>query len=308
MTASPKRAEASWGSWFVRRGYARSGYLDDGERSAFASVGRSLHGARVLDLAVGGGRTASFLAPVAGSYLGIDSSPGMVRQARRRYPSVDLQIGDMRELSGFADATWDVVDISFNSIDALPHDAREDLLHDVHRVLRPGGHVVLSMLNLRDGPAERPALRELTPALHRHSWRHPRMRAEQVLHTVLSLWLYRTSVRQAREGPDWAWRPLRAHEFRFLVHFSLFGAAVRTLRDADLEIVGAWSSTGVPLDIDAERHDVDYMHFHCRRPVEARSRSRRANASRPRRGIIAPHHPARHDTLEGAIDGDQAGS
>jgi len=264
-TTTEQVASERWGSRFVRRDYERSGYLEAGERAAFASVGeRALAGAHILDLAIGGGRTTSFLASVAETYVGIDISPEMVALARRRFPGVDLRVGDVRDLSGFADGGWDVVDLSFNSIDALPRADRLATLREIHRILAPGGHFVVSMLNLRDGPAESPGLEDLKPSLRPSTWRHPRMAGLQTARALMAFWYHRGSVAHTEQGDDWAMRPLRAHEFRFVVHFSRFGAAVRMLREAGFTIEGSWSSAGEPLDLASERVDVDYMHFHCR--------------------------------------------
>jgi SAM-dependent methyltransferase len=261
----------SWGARAVRSAYHRAGYLEDGERAAFASVGDdALNGARILDLAVGGGRTTAFLAPVAGTYLGVDISPEMLRMARSRYPGVAFAEGDLGDLSGFADASWDVIDISFNSIDVLPHDRRLRTLSDIHRMLVPGGHLVLSMLLLADGPPDAPSLGELAPVLTGRGWRHPRMRARQTLSMLLGFWHYHRNSAQAVEGDGWAWRPLRAHQFRFVTLFSTLPSAIADLRAAGLDVVGAWSPGGLPLRLErsATPPGVVYAHFHCRRPAE----------------------------------------
>jgi SAM-dependent methyltransferase len=262
MSLSPQLSSERWGRRAVRGQYGTSGYLEAGEQAAFASA--DLEQAEILDLAVGGGRTTSFLAPDAARYVGIDISPQMVELARGRFPGVDLRVGDLRELSGFADASFDAVVVSYNSIDALPREDRAPTLREFHRVLVPRGHLVLSMLNLPDGPPEAPSLRDLTPFLRPGPWRSPRWTAKRVGRALKAFWYYRGAVGHTEEGPDWAVRPLRAHEFRFVVHFSRFGAAVRTLRDAGFAIDGAWASDGEVLDLEAERVDVDYMHFHCR--------------------------------------------
>jgi SAM-dependent methyltransferase len=264
-TTTEQVASGRWGTRFVRRYYVRSGYLEAGERAAFASVGdETLRGARILDLAIGGGRTTSFLAPVAGTYVGIDLSPEMVELARGRFPAVDLRVGDLRDLSAFADGEWDLVDVSFNSIDAVPRADRLATLREIRRILAPDGHFVVSMLNLGDGPAESPGLADFKPSLRPSSWRHPRMTSMHVLRSAMAFWYHRTTVAHTEQGADWAMRPLRAHEFRFVVHFSRFGAAVRMLREAGFTVEGSWSSAGEPLDLASERVDVDYMHFHCR--------------------------------------------
>jgi SAM-dependent methyltransferase len=271
VTAPGTPSSAKWGSRSVRRSYGRSGYLEDGERAAFASVGdAALDGARILDLAVGGGRTTSFLAPVAGTYLGVDISPEMLRMALGRYPGVAFAQGDLADLSGFADASWDVIDVSFNSIDVLDHEQRRRSLRDLHRMLVPGGHLVISSLLLHPGPVDAPSLSELAPALTRHGWRHPRMRAAQTRDTLLGLWHFRRNRSQIAEGDGWAWRPLRGHEFRFVTYFSTLPHAIAGFREAGFDVIGAWSETGLPLRLErrASPRGVGHAHFHCRRPAE----------------------------------------
>jgi SAM-dependent methyltransferase len=260
---------SAWGAPSVRGAYDRAGFHDDGERAVFSSVGEdALKGARILDLAVGGGRTTAFLAPVAGTYLGVDLSPEMLEMARSRHPGVAFAEGDLDDLSGFADASWDVIDVSLNSIDVLPHDRRQHALRHLHRMLVPGGHLVLSSLLLHDGPPDQPSLDELAPALTRRGWRHPRTRAALTLKTLLGLWHYRRNRAHMVEGDGWAWRPLRAHEFRFVTYFTTLPNAIGGFRAAGLDVIGAWTPEGLPLRLKRQvtPRGVGYAYFHCRRP------------------------------------------
>ena len=60
-------------------------------------------GATVLELGVGGGRTAGPLAKIAGQYIGIDYSQAMVEACRARYPLLEFRHGDATDLSQFED-------------------------------------------------------------------------------------------------------------------------------------------------------------------------------------------------------------
>ncbi len=259
-------ADAAWGTWFVRRMFHDDGFTDEGERAAVEHLDGALDGARVLDLGFGTGRTTSWLAPRAGGYVGIDVSPGMVRAARRRHPGVDLRLGDARRLDGIADASVDLVVFSFNGIDAIPHRERGATLRELRRVLADGGRALLSMLNLdEEGAATAaPSLAAVARPLVHEAPRHPRMGVTHALEAALGFVHYPRTAARAEAGEDWAWRPMREHEFRFLAHYTRFGAAMRSLRAAGLVPEAAWSSTGMALELDAERHPFPYAHVVCR--------------------------------------------
>jgi len=111
---------------------------------------------RVLEVAVGPGaalvemaRSVDLDMPV----IGLDLSDGMLRQAARRVgeaglANVDLVQGDARALP-FADGRFDVV---FNAymLDLIRLADMPNVLGEFHRVLRPGGRLVLLNLSKRD--------------------------------------------------------------------------------------------------------------------------------------------------------------
>lgn len=97
-------------------------------------------GVRVLDLACGPGHIAAAAAQRGAQVTGVDFSPQMLAQARRRYPDIAFQAGDA-EASPLADAGVDAVVMGY----ALFHFARpERALAECARVLRPGGRVAFT--------------------------------------------------------------------------------------------------------------------------------------------------------------------
>jgi SAM-dependent methyltransferase len=96
-------------------------------------------GDRLLDVACGSG-LAMELARIRGaSCAGLDASPGLVAVARDRNPGCDIRVGDMDALP-WDPASFDVV-TSFRGIrDTTPGAAGE-----IHRVLRPGGRVGITV-------------------------------------------------------------------------------------------------------------------------------------------------------------------
>jgi len=114
-------------------------------------------GRAVLDLGMGAGRTTLHLSPLAAEYVGIDYSPAMVAHTSARFPGQRIELGDARDLSRFADGTFDLVLFSYNGIGAVDHEGRLRILGEVARVLRPGGVFLFSVHNrdfvgAHDGP------------------------------------------------------------------------------------------------------------------------------------------------------------
>lgn len=103
-------------------------------------------GERVLEVGFGPGidlvRLRTAVGP-DGSVAGIDASGQMLRQARKRTADhdVDTRLGSAESLP-WPDAFFDAV-LSINSIAFWPDP--EAGLAEIHRVLRPGGRVVIAM-------------------------------------------------------------------------------------------------------------------------------------------------------------------
>jgi SAM-dependent methyltransferase len=257
--------ESYWDAADVVSRFATStGSTDAGEAAALRSLAEWAHG-DVLDIGVGGGRTTGLLAPSARSYVGVDLSGEMLDLARRRYPDADLRPGDAADLAGLPDTAYDLVVFSFNGLDALDHEGRGAALRAMARVTRPGGRVLFSSLNL-DGVSfgERPwrvAGGVLSPRFRyhlRHAARHP----SSVLRSLRN---YRRTRQESEDGEGWGRRPLREHEFRFVVHFATMEETVAEARTAGLEVVAAYADDGRVLAPSTAHTDADYVHFLCRK-------------------------------------------
>lgn len=242
--------------------YLHQGINDPGEAVALAAVAPQLAG-DVLDLGVGAGRTTGLLAAGARTYVGVDIAPGMIQAARRRHPGVCLLLGDASDLRDHADDSYDLVLFSHNGLDALDIAGRSAALREMARVLRPGGRVVFSSLN-RDGVSydERPwrprSLRPRALALEAAvAARHPGRVLRSVAH-------HRFTRGAVDDGPDWSRRPLREHEFRFLLLFATVPVTVALARGCGLVVEHAWDERAVPVDPAMAGETADWVHYVCR--------------------------------------------
>ena len=134
----------------------------------------------VLDIGVGAGRTARYLAPLARRYEAVDYSPVMVRYLNQTMPEISVLQADFRDLRAFRDGSFDFVFATDNVIDALSHEGRLRALSEASRILPAGGLLVFSSHNLAYKAAFLPP-----------QWRwscHPLTAAANVAKFALSWW------------------------------------------------------------------------------------------------------------------------
>ena len=142
--------------------------LFEGERRIFKNHAESFSG-RVLDIGIGVGRTTSTLGDKAARYVGLELSPAKVRVAKDRFPALDIREMDMREVpKAFDSVQFDVILISYNSIDYIPWSDRQPLLTSLGRLLSDGGLLILSAHSLEFLRHNPPRLR--SGGAERSSW------------------------------------------------------------------------------------------------------------------------------------------
>src|SRR5689334_48772 len=107
---------------------------------------------RVLELGCGAGRLTGHLQEIAEDVHAIDVSPTMLRACLAAYPGVRGEIGDIRDLSGFGDHSYDAIVAGFGVLDVLNDPERRAALAHLRRILVPGGLLVFSSHNRDAGP------------------------------------------------------------------------------------------------------------------------------------------------------------
>ncbi len=91
----------------------------------------------ICDLGCGPGHVAHYLHQRGAAVLGIDLSPAMIAEARRRYPTLRFETGDIRSLS-HEDNTFGAA-VAMYSLIHFGDRELADALREVHRTLVPGG-------------------------------------------------------------------------------------------------------------------------------------------------------------------------
>lgn len=102
---------------------------------------------KLLDVGCGNGRLAKFLKQKNIKYVGIDNNEELIKIARQRHPYATFELADQTSLP-FPDASFDHV----WNIAAFHHVPSQKLrlqtLHEMYRVLKKGGFLILTVWNL----------------------------------------------------------------------------------------------------------------------------------------------------------------
>lgn len=102
-------------------------------------------GGPVVELGSGPGHVTAYLAGRGADAVGIDLSPVMVAEARRRFPAMTFEVGDLRQLSRpAASSGWAAV-LGWYSLIHLATSELPAAVAALARPLAPGGRVVLAL-------------------------------------------------------------------------------------------------------------------------------------------------------------------
>lgn len=102
-------------------------------------------GRAVVEVGSGPGHVTAYLAAGGADAVGLDLSPGMVDEARRRFPGRSFELGDLRRLSRPATSSaWSAV-LAWYSLIHLAASELPAALAALVRPLAPGGWLVLAV-------------------------------------------------------------------------------------------------------------------------------------------------------------------
>lgn len=134
--------------------YAGLTKLQAAEKVIVKELNEVIQQANVLDIGIGGGRTTYELAPLAKSYIGLDYAQSMVEYCKEAFSDIkhaEFVHADARKLPDyFSENQFDVVMFSFNGIDCVPFEDRQQILDGVNYILKSEGHFIFSIHNIRN--------------------------------------------------------------------------------------------------------------------------------------------------------------
>ncbi len=143
--AAPKNIgwERSAAAWIASQGahgdFTRQYVLDPVMTARIAGRGF----VTALDIGCGEGRFVRMMAQHGIAAIGIDPTPGLIEEARRRDPTGDYRIGHAEALD-IAEASVDLV-VSYLSL--IDIEQMQAAIAEMARVLKPGGTLLIANLN-----------------------------------------------------------------------------------------------------------------------------------------------------------------
>jgi SAM-dependent methyltransferase len=124
--------------------------LDRALIAAFAELVRAADAGPVADLGCGPGSVTGYLHSLGLNAFGVDLSPTMIELARQAHPDLRFEVGSMADLEAGDGALGGV--LAWYSIIHTPPEEVPAVLTEFHRVLAPGGHLLLAFFQADDDP------------------------------------------------------------------------------------------------------------------------------------------------------------
>ncbi|MEV4014346.1 class I SAM-dependent methyltransferase [Nonomuraea angiospora] len=125
--------------------------LDRAALAAFAELVRTGGaGTLVAELGCGPGHMTAHLRDLGLDAFGIDLSPAMIKLAREAHPDLRFEVGSMDAID-LADGALDGV-LSWYSVIHTPPQELPPYFAEFHRVLAPGGHLLLGFFESEGEP------------------------------------------------------------------------------------------------------------------------------------------------------------
>ncbi|HZR57781.1 MAG TPA: class I SAM-dependent methyltransferase [Terriglobales bacterium] len=242
------------------RSYIAQEKLQPPEEAILSTLKPELSAMRMLDLGVGGGRTTVHFAPLVNDYVGVDYSEKMVAACQSRFRSSlhksSFRVADACSMPEFADGSFDFVLFSYNGLDYVSGEMRQKALHEIRRVLCPGGKFAFSSHNLN-------ALRQ---RLKLRLWQHPKRFAAQLI--------WKTRFRQHNPILVDIWNGEKvvvndgALDFRLHTYYLTPQAQMNDLNETGFSDVRAFNLASGKIISDGpslEKNKEDWIYYLCSR-------------------------------------------
>jgi len=210
---------------------------------------------RVLELGCGGGRVTGYLGVLSLDVHAIDLSPTMVSYCRKTYPEVAFEVADLRDLSKFGEAQFDVVSAWDNVLDILGDEERRRVLRDIRRILSSQGLFIMSSHNL----AHAPHILTPTQSLRYHD---PARLVVDIARLPRAYVNRRRLKRYEHINADFAILNDVSHDFRALHYYISRDGQARRFEEEDFELLDCLDEDGRPVysgDDETQQSDLHYV-------------------------------------------------
>jgi ubiquinone/menaquinone biosynthesis C-methylase UbiE len=167
VTTRPITTEEGYDAWAIR--YDEPNDLVELEQPVVRKILDDMPPGAALDAACGTGRHAAYLASRGHKVIGVDISAGMLAAAAAKMPDGDFRQGDLCQLP-VPDEHVDIV-VCALALTHVPELA--PVLAEFARVLRPGGHLVIS-----DSRMDYPLVQQLPDGGYGYMPHRPRATSE----------------------------------------------------------------------------------------------------------------------------------
>lgn len=133
--------------------YAAATGLQPLEQAILDLLAAWLPGKSMLDIGVGAGRTTEHFAGRVQEYVGVDYAAPMINACKSRltgkFAHATFEVCDASDMRRFEDSRFDFVLFSFNGIDYVDHQVRQDIFAEIRRVGRQDGFFCFSSHNIQ---------------------------------------------------------------------------------------------------------------------------------------------------------------
>jgi ubiquinone/menaquinone biosynthesis C-methylase UbiE len=213
---------------------------------------------RMLDIGVGGGRTTKYFSKLTEEYVGIDYSENMIKVCRkkfRKYPKISFATADARNLLIFKDNYFDFVLFSHGGLDAVEHEDRLRILHEIRRVAKRGGYFSFSTSNLD----------AMLQFCQIKLSKNPKVLAKNLIRLLLirqlnpQMWKY---VRGKRKDLDHTMFIIGADDWGLKTYCIAPEAQVTQLKDSGFENIRTYDLQGKEITGSPNTTDIE-LHYFC---------------------------------------------
>lgn len=146
----------------------RRDYLNSFEKDELKRLIGDVKGKKVLDVGCGTGRLIGYLQNEGAEVTGVDLSEKMVEKVQKKFSFIDVKQADIRELP-FENDSFDVVIAAFVIVHLKD---LQEAFDEVCRVLKPGGHFIVTNINQRKAPKIKTDEGEIVIESYYHIPRH----------------------------------------------------------------------------------------------------------------------------------------